>query len=288
MKKLFFIKLILSLLLTKSFAAGIASTKDEIDSTQTFGNVAISNVVSRGENGTFAGYKLLIRPVIYNKDHIRPFIHGSNKPIHELGKPLWMITGSQLPATEDTCTEADIDSCESNPSDPFNVCYNSCVKNGPEFLFYDKNKGDLYIATATDNVGQGGGPMLIYVANVPTKSIRFLRTIGGPIDATLSPSGKFLTFYGGDTITIYNLETKKDILIKTENVWTKGKEKLHILSVLNWINDHQFVYRDNIYHDKFQNEWDFSTEYTYDITVQKNIKNQALKKTELRMRKERI
>ena len=251
-----------------------------------FHNIAITSTASVGLNEKFAGYKLIVQPVTYNKDHMRPFRYGSNNHISELGSPIWIIAGSQLPATENTCIEADIDECESNPSDPFNVCYHSCVENGPEFLFYDKNKGDLYITTATDNVGQGGGPMLVFVANIPTKNIRFLRTIGGPIDATLSPSGKFLVFYGGDTITIYNLETKQDMLIKKENNWTKGKVKLHILSVINWINDNQFVYRDNIYHDKFQNQWDSSTEYVYDITVQKNIKNQILKKTQLRMSKE--
>lgn len=285
MKKLLLIHfLILNLFCTASFAA--ATIKDEIDETKTFGNVAISTIISRGENGEFAGYKLIVRPITYNKDHIKLFMRGSKKPAHELGLPLWTITGSQLPATEDTCIAANIDSCESNPADPFNVCYHSCIKNGPEFLFYDKRKGDIYITTATDNVGQGGGPMLVYVANIQTKNIRFLRTIGGPINATLSPSGKFLVFYGGDMITIYNLETKEDILIKTENIWTKGKEKLHILSVLRWVNDNQLVYRDNVYHDKFQNEWDKSTEYTYDINAQKNIKRFLINKSQLKMRED--
>lgn len=185
-----------------------ASIEDQVKMTRYFKNIAITSIASYGQDNTFAGYKLLVRPVIYNKNNFKPFRPGSDKPMHELGKPFWTITGQQLPATEETCLAANADSCESNPADPFNTCYNSCVTHGPRFLFYDKNKKDLYILATTADTGQAGGMMLVYVANIETKSIKFLRSISGWIAATLSPSGKYLVFYGGSTITIYNLKQK--------------------------------------------------------------------------------
>ena len=278
------ISLLLAVCIPVCFANDIKpQIQDEIRMTRFFQSVAITSVSSYGPEGNFAGYKLLVRPVIYNKDHFVPFRHTSNKPAHELGKPFWVITGNQLPATEDTCITADADSCDSDPADPYNVCYNSCIKYGPEFLYFNKDKNDLYILAPTEDVGQAGGKMLVYVANIQTKTIKFVKSIYGYVSATMSPSSRYIAFDGSAVITIHNLETKEDIEITKDNQW-EGKRRLHSLSVISWLNDTQFVYRDNIYHSKFQKGWDEATEYVYDITVRKNIKTRLLKKSEYPMK----
>lgn len=259
-----------------TFALANDIFEEKHDITHYFDNIAISRIDSYGPNNIFAGYKLVLQPVILNKKNQTHFRHALSMPVRELGKPFWIITGNQLPVTEDTCISADLDDCESNPSDPFNTCYHSCATHGPEFLTYDKKNGDLYIISGTADVGQGGGGMLVFVANIHSKTIKFLRMIGGPVQAELSPSRENIAFFSGDEISVYNLKTRSDIAVIKSELNKIPVDNISAIDSLRWLNNTQFSYHENIYKNKFSTEIKVSTEYVYDLSRRSNISTKLL------------
>jgi len=95
------------------------------------------------------------------------------------------------------------------------------------------------------------------------KEIKFLTVVDGPIESALSTNGNYLLLCGTNVITVIDTRTNEYFSFNTKNLYSANKNQLHVLDHVHWINDSQFSYLENEYHNKFQNTPDSVTKKSF-------------------------
>lgn len=251
--------------------------KNAIQEIKLYKDVMISNIRTKNENGAEM-YKIIISKKKLVMQRPTSFFVPAAPNI--VGEPIWEIT-PELPLTEDECLISYADPCDEGKNKLYNgSCFKPCIGYGPEFLDYDEKKNKIYFSAESVSIGTGGGPHFLFVADVNKKKIQYLMEEHGPFSGVLSPQGTYLILYGFNHITIINTITMKKDELYEKNDWTAGKEKLHSLGDIKWINETQFSYQDGVRHSKFQPSYDEQKENVYDISSKKIIKSRMMGKNE--------
>lgn len=202
-------------------------------------------------------------------------VNYSDNQSPKIGKLIWSIDSKNLPATEKQCNQNRIETCD-GLSDP-DTCYAPCFRYGPKFLTYNEKNNKIYFSINATSVGATGvGNRFIFEGDVNKKEIKQILLVFGPFRTILSPSGKYLLFYGLSEITIYDTETGKSFKFWKDNIWTSGHERLYYLGNVKWLNDTHFSYSESVRHDKFSPHPDSITEHIYDISTRKIISSRKI------------
>ncbi len=253
--------------------------KEELKNNFLSNEFAINTIESYKKGGVLFRRVIAIQPVEFKPNTSLESTQRIAFPkLPDFKKPIWVITPEQLPVTEDMCLEKESVTCDEGKNDLYSGgCYQPCLTYGPQFLAYDEKNGKIYLTVEATGYGTGGGTNFTFLADVNTKEIKHLDTEGGPITGVISPSGKYLLTISLARIKIYNTQTKEKFYITEHNLFGPPITKIHYFTHIKWLNDNQFTYEDNVIHDKFQDDEDGITEYTYDISAQKKISKHVIK-----------
>lgn len=269
-------KIIYTLLLTIS-TTGIAFSNDIIRQTEYFPDIAISQV--EGTN-SLGGKELKI--LISSKRKVTPqeiFKAASPKTYSEefaLDKTLWTITHN-LPITDMQCIEEEMDECDEEKNKEYsNACYQPCITYGPRPLAYDEKNKKIYFYASSTMGGTGGNLYFIFSGDTKTQKIEYLASHFGPVKATLSPDGKYIVLSVRNHLTVFEIANKKKIYIDAENERENGKQILHGLFNVKWLNNTTFSYNEGTRHSKFQSSHDTMKEMVYDVAENKIIKSREM------------
>ena len=105
----------------------------------------------------------------------------------EMGNIIWTITANDLQTPENACKNIDATLCREHRE---SHCFDTCITNGPGFVSYDEGRGLIYLDASTDASDEEGYPRFLFVGDLNTKIIKYLRTIDEPgvVEALLSPA----------------------------------------------------------------------------------------------------
>lgn len=251
--------------------------KDKIKHTYFAKDFAI-NTIQSYRNGNLFRQVLAIHPIEYKPNtSLEPTerIAYPNIPIFK--EPIWTITPEMLPVTEDMCIKQLTD-CDTPMNNLYNGgCYKSCITYGPQLIAYDQIHNKLYITIGLTDYGNAGGTNFTFEADINKKEIKYLGTDGGPITGSISPAGNYLLTIGKAQIKVYNTQTKEIFYIRQNSLFSPPITKLYSFADIKWLSDNQFTYREYVTHDKFQDDVDGITEYTFDIPSKKQISSFVVK-----------
>lgn len=243
-------------------------------------NFAINTIESYKKNGALFRRVITVQPVEYKPNpSLDPTQRIAFPTIPVFGKPIWTITPEQLPVTESMCLDLPAAAdCDKDMNELYSGgCYSPCITYGPELIAYDKKNGKLYLTVESNDYGNAGGTNFSFVADVNKKEIKFIHTDGGPLDGSISPSGKYLLIISGPSITVYDNKTNQHFDFGEYNTYKPHATKLHSIKQIKWLNDTQFTYEEHVAHSKFQDDEDGITEYTFDIPSKKKISTRIIK-----------
>lgn len=170
---------------------------------------------------------------------------------------LWQITSDGLPVKDKDCFEADTILCK-DYSDPYlrSLCHGNCVIVGPEFLAFDELNQKIYFYAPLGTGGTGGGPCLLFVGDLSTKSLHKLAHTERPIfDALLSPTGQLLAL-GRRTDTVEILDTKTGKTIRTVDTGEVSARKggQFQMRPARWVSEDRLLVTEEEYRDKFSDQ----------------------------------
>ncbi len=203
---------------------------------------------------------------------IQPYKTVNENPMFE--EPIWSINTRQLPLTEDHCDEQNIDICDEGNG----FCYKPCIIGAADFLAFDETKGKLYLQVPSSEIGTGGGTYFLFVADINTKEIKYFKPHSGPLRAEFSPSNRYLLLITMGSIEIYDTITNKSFEVLHKSIF-RGlyDSELHSTSNIQWLNNEQFTYNDNVRNSKFSNDPIEITQYKVDISSQKTSMQKVIK-----------
>jgi hypothetical protein len=257
------------LILTFDAQSDVKPIKDNIVNTHYFKDIAIHSV----ENYIPPEKKIIVQSVTFESNTLQDKLEPSEiakipdkikdrflAKIPKLGQTLWTITGDQLPVTEHDCMKALALLCSEydlyykslNPNPRRPVCSANCILYGPEFLAFDEKLGVIYIGAQIGDGGSGGWTMLTFAVNLQTKKIKPLALEPGTVKASLSPSGTYLTLYGGSYLAVINTRNGEEFSI-LEHPLTRGNRFVGITD-LKWLDNETIQYQKGEYTDKFAGE----------------------------------
>lgn len=184
---------------------------------------------------------------------------------------LWTITGDQLSLIREHYLEYEVEPCHESRY-PYAKCYKSYIFYGPEFLAYDEKSKIIYLSAPLDG-GNAGWPIIIYAANIKTKEVKPLVLEGGPVKATLSPSGAFLAFHW-NYLAIVNTRTGEEFELKEPKITKAGKfQMVHVYyDDIKWLDDHTLQFTKTEKLGKFSTDPD-----DYVVTKILDIKSRTTK-----------
>ncbi len=194
------------------------------------------------------GYRVIIDAISkkFNR-HPQNFSEALRPLSITVEKNLWSFTSDQLPLTENDCFGYHLIVCE---KDIEGYCYKNClVKDRPTVIAYDKKNKKIYLNYGTYDIGTGGGPAILFVADINKREIKRLKRTTWGQSAAISPSTRYLVLHDESYISIY--DTQKDSwfdMNKSENDYSGERQIIHDLILKKWLNDNQFVYIDKTYY----------------------------------------
>ncbi len=206
------------------------------------------------------------------------------KPFHKIvDKTLWTITTDQLPFTIQDCYDLGLIVCEEDTK----FCYKNClVRSEPQIVAYDEKNKKIYLSYGTYDIGTGGGPAMLFVADINKREIKFLKLIDWEVSGSLSPSMRYLVLDGASVVRIYDTKNKTWFdMNESENDYT-GKNFRYIFHGLNlkkWISDTQFIYLDEAYYFSgmaFPKPFISAKEVVYDISAKNRIREKNISQKE--------
>ncbi len=194
--------------------------------------------------GSKHGYKISIYQLPKKSSTNENFLDSAylSSITQDNNKPIWGFTTTQLPITDDDCYEAHEYPCD----DEYTSCYNHCLTGlQPEVIEFDERSKKLYFLVGTISIGTGGGPALLFMADVNKKEIKLVHAEWHHDLGSLSPSGRYLVIHGNSTLISYDTRNfNRSELNKNENSYDENNNIRHGLYVKKWLNDKQFIYLD--------------------------------------------
>lgn len=246
---------------------------ETVSAGSTYGDIAIS--LSRdNEINIYA-----VSTKIY--DHPKNMSEIFTVNIKTITKKLWTITPDQLSITDNICYNANVSTC--NPS---NYCHNHCLLNTPpDIIAFDEKNKKIYINYASYEVGTGGGPSLLFVADINKHEIKFLRGINVDEKGSVSPSGRYFVVHYSSVLSIYDTEKNAWFKMnKSQNEYTtKERNVRHSLKIVKWLSDTRFIYIDHArYFTRGSEPMPFinATEITYDIATKTKLNDKVITEKE--------
>ena len=254
-----------------SFALAYGSEEEIYDShqnTKIFNNIAIK-VKTTGSKKIAEKYQIIISIVSTTiNNHPKNFSEILRPVVQTIDKTLWTITSDQLPLTKEDCMKLDLDFQNKDSAYGYKYCL---LNTDPEIIAFDDKNKKLYLSYGTTEIGTGGGPSLLFAADVNQRKIKFLNMVWDSDHGSLSPSGQYLVIYGSSRISVGDMETNKWINVNTpERIHSDGKKIVHRLSLKSWISDTRFTYIDAARYRETKSLIN-TKEITYDIAARTNI-----------------
>lgn len=190
------------------------------------------------------GYNILINKLRSKSSIDKSFLDSLNTSpdMKDIDKQLWRINTATLPITDHDCYKANEDICDEESTS----CYNHCLTGlQPEIIAFDEKANKLYFLIGTISIGTGGGPALLFMADINTKKLKLLHDEWYQEKGSLSPSGRYLVISGNSIMKLYDTKNYHRFeLNKTENNYDQNNNIRHGLYVKKWLNDTQFMYVD--------------------------------------------
>lgn len=190
------------------------------------------------------GYNILINKLRSiprtNKSFLDSF--NTSSDVKEIDKLVWRINTATLPITIHDCYKANEDICDEESTS----CYNHCLTGlEPEIIAFDEKANKVYFLMGTISIGSGGGPALLFMADINKREIKLLHEEWYQEFGSLSPSGRYLVINGNSILKLYDTQNyNRSELNKTENSYAENNNIRHALYVKKWLNDAQFLYVD--------------------------------------------
>jgi hypothetical protein len=265
-----------------SFSSLSYANDNNVINTTFFKQVAVSTISANANQTNQGKYQILISKVDDTSNNSNKDFLSSLSSRRELGKPIWIITGDQLPINEHVCMKLNLIICD----DDSIYCYKSCLTQGlyPKILAFDNNTNKVYFMVGTHDIGSGGGPAFLFVGDVNKQKVTLLHLEGYGESGSLSPSGKYLVIDGGSVIKLYDTQNNTRYEINTsENFYDKDRKIRHYLRVKKWMSDTQFSYINTAHsYTSPADEQPFlrAKEVIYDITNKKTLSEHNVTKAD--------
>ncbi len=193
-------------------------------------------------------YKVIIDAITTEfNDHPNTFSEAVRPLKITPDKTLWTITKDQLPLTLDDCYDFHLGSdCEKDTE----YCYKNCLmRSSPEVIAYDAKNKKVYLNYPTPDIGTGGGPAILFVADINKREIKRLKLTNWGQLGSISPSTRYLVINGESIISIYDTQTDSwSKMNESENDYSGKRYIVHNLTLKKWLNDNQFVYIDQAHY----------------------------------------